>query len=64
MTEGKGSRIGGWKEKPKMASTMWSVSFRALGKSSVKGMLRLRSCVVSRYFLSEHLSLYTLSFQE
>jgi hypothetical protein len=48
MTEGNGSRISPEKEKPKMASRMWSVSLRADGKSSVKGMERLRSWVARR----------------
>lgn len=33
---------------PKMASTMWSVDFRAAGKSSTKGTSRSSSCLASR----------------
>lgn len=40
MTLGKGSRTSPEKEKPKIASTMWSVECRAVGKSVVKGILR------------------------
>lgn len=32
-----------------MASTMWSVDFRADGKSSTKGISRSSSCFTSRY---------------
>lgn len=49
MTDGKGSRTSPEKEKPKMASTTWSVSLRAEGKSSVNGMLRLWSWVLRRW---------------
>jgi hypothetical protein len=59
MTAGKGSRtspenekplgrirVGFWKserDEPKIASMMWSVSFKAEGKSSVKGTSRFLS---------------------
>jgi hypothetical protein len=36
-------------DKPKIASTMWSDSLRAEGKSSVKGTLRFFSCVARRW---------------
>ena len=49
MTLGKGSRTSPEKEKPKMASMMWSVWERALGKSSVKGILRSFSWVERRW---------------
>lgn len=34
-----------------MASTMWSVSLRAAGKSAVNGTFRFLSCVDRRYDL-------------
>jgi hypothetical protein len=37
-----------WDEIPNIASTMWSVSLMALGKSSVKGMERFSSCLDRR----------------
>jgi len=40
MMDGNGSRISPENEKPKMASIMWSVSWRARGKSVVKGTER------------------------
>lgn len=48
MTFGKGSRTSPEKEKPKMASTMWSVCCRAPVKSSVNGTLRSSSCFFRR----------------
>jgi len=52
MTEGKGSRTSPEKENPNIASTTWSVSLRALGKSSVNGTERLRSWVARRWYRS------------
>ena len=49
MTAGNGSRIEPLKENPKTASMTWSVSLSAVEKSSVNGMERLRSCVVSLF---------------
>jgi hypothetical protein len=49
MTGPKGSRTAPLKEKPKMASMMWSVELRAVGKSFVKGIWRSRSWVVRRW---------------
>lgn len=49
MTLGNGSRTSPEKEKPKIASMMWSVWWRAVGKSSVKGMWRSLSCLVRRW---------------
>jgi hypothetical protein len=48
MTAEKGSRTGPEKEKPNMASIMWSVSERAVGKSFVNGMERSWSWVERR----------------
>jgi hypothetical protein len=38
-----GENGGGRLNKPKIASMIWSVSFKAQGKSSVKGIERFRS---------------------
>ena len=44
-----GNRMKG--SKPKIASTIWSVSLRAAGKSLVKGTDKSLSCVARRYTL-------------
>jgi hypothetical protein len=71
ITAGKGSRTSPEKEKPfevsrvnqqtgrggpKIASTIWSVSLRAEGKSSVNGTERFLSCVVRRCGEDQHIS--------
>jgi hypothetical protein len=47
MVNGRGM---GWRKVflPKIASTIWSVSLIAFGKSSVKGIERFLSCVDRR----------------
>lgn len=49
ITLGNGSRTSPENEKPKMASTTWSVDFSAVEKSSVKGTLRFSSCFLRRW---------------
>jgi hypothetical protein len=49
IMDGKGSRRGGWKEKPNMASMMTSLVVRAEAKEVVKGMWRVWSWVVRRW---------------
>lgn len=48
ITLGKGSRTSPLKEKPNIASMIWSVFCRALVKSSVKGTWRSSSCFFRR----------------
>lgn len=48
ITVSNGGRTGGWKEKPKSASTTRSVVERAGSKSEVKGMCRALSWVIRR----------------
>jgi hypothetical protein len=48
LVEGGRYRNGGRSDEPKIASTMWSVSLSAAGKSSVKGIERFLSCVDRR----------------
>lgn len=49
ITGPKGSRTSPSNEKPKMASITWSVSMRALWKSSTNGTWRFFSCVERRW---------------